>query len=127
MMALRKTLNLIRNDRGAAAVELALVLPVFILMVLGGVATASLGFAVSSLHFAVEDAARCASVKTTVCTSAATITAYAAKQYLGPGISPVFSYSTAGCGHTVSATGTISLNLIPQLANIPISATACYP
>lgn len=120
-------LNAARDPSGTTAVELALVLPAFILMILGGMATASLGFAAASLNFAVEDAARCASVRTTVCTSAAAIRTYAEAHYSGPAISPVFTYSTAGCGHTVSATGTFAFNVIPQLMNVPITATACYP
>jgi Flp pilus assembly protein TadG len=120
--------GLARNVGGATAVETALLLPVFFLMVFGGMATATFGWAVSSLHFAVEDAARCASVKTTVCTSNTTITTYAAAKYTGPPISPTFTYSTAGCGHTVRATGTFSFNaIVPQLMNVPVSATSCFP
>ncbi|HEX4710276.1 TadE/TadG family type IV pilus assembly protein [Phenylobacterium sp.] len=127
MTASRKMAGMARDDRGATAVEFALVLPAFILMILGGMATATLGFAASSLHFAVEDAARCAAVKTTVCTNAAATQTYAAARYQGPAISPVFTATTAGCGHTVSATGVFSVNVIPQLLNVPLSATACYP
>jgi hypothetical protein len=91
-------------------------------------AAASFGGAVASLHFAVEDAARCASVKTTVCTSSTTIASYAATRYTGPSISPTFTYSTAGCGHTVTGTGTFSFNaIVPQLMSIPVSAKACFP
>jgi Flp pilus assembly protein TadG len=127
MTARRNRAGLVRDDRGGTAIEFALVLPAFILMILGGMGTATLGFAVSSLHFAVEDAARCAAVKTTVCTDATTTQTYAARAYQGPAISPVFTATAAGCGHTVSATGVFSVNVIPQLLSIPLSATACYP
>jgi Flp pilus assembly protein TadG len=120
-------LRLARDTAGTTAVETALLLPAFIAMILGGIVVGSLGLAVSSLNLAVEDAARCASVKTTVCTSNTAITDYAKSKYSGPAISPVFTYSTAGCGHTVSATGTYSLNVIPQLMNIPLTAHSCYP
>lgn len=124
---LRPLLRLARDTGGTTAVETALLLPAFIAMILGGIVTGSLGLAVSSLNLAVEDAARCASVKTTVCTSSTAITDYAKARYSGPAISPVFTYSTAGCGHTVSATGTFSLKVIPQLMNVPLTAHACYP
>jgi Flp pilus assembly protein TadG len=124
---MRTLVRLAPDTRGTTAVETALLLPAFIAMILGGIVAGSLGLAVSSLNLAVEDAARCASVKTTVCTSNTTITDYAKAKYSGPAISPVFTYSTAGCGHTVSATGTFALNVIPQLVNVPLSATACYP
>lgn len=127
-MRIRRRPDALHNDdAGATAVEFALMLPVFILMILGGMETATLGFAVSSLHFAVEDAARCAAVKTTVCTDGAATNAFAIAHYVGPSVALVVSSSAAGCGHTVSAAGTYSLNLIPQMLNIPLSATACYP
>lgn len=116
-----------RQDAGTAAVEFALIIPVFVAMVLGGMEIATLGFAAASLHFAVEDAARCASVQTTVCTDQTATKSFAAAHYAGPSISPVFTYSPSGCGHIVSATGTLSLNLVPQLVDVPLSATACYP
>jgi Flp pilus assembly protein TadG len=116
-----------RNTRGGTAVETALVLPAFVLLVLGSAATATVGFSVASLHFAVQEAARCAAVKTTVCTNSAAIATYGQTNYAGLPIAAVFTYSTSPCAHTVSATGTLASNLIPQITSIPISATACYP
>ena len=116
------------TDRsGATAVEFALVLPVFATMLLGIFAVSSLAFAANSLHFAVEEAARRAAVKTTVCGDAAATRAYAATRYVGPRITPVFTYSQTACGHTVTASATFDLDLVPELANVPLSATACYP
>jgi Flp pilus assembly protein TadG len=123
----RLLLSLRRNIAGGTAVETALLLPAFLTMILGGIAAGSIGFTVSSLNYAVEAAARCASVQTTVCTSSTAITTYAASKYSGPRVSPVFTYSTSGCGHTVSARATFSLNLVPQLLNLPLTATSCYP
>lgn len=116
-----------RHEGGATAVEFALIIPIFVAMVMGGMEIATVGFAAASLHFAVEDAARCASVQTTVCTNPSGIKSFAMAHYAGPSISPVFTYSPTGCGHTVTATGTFSLNLVPEMADIPLSATACYP
>lgn len=116
-----------QDRRGAVAVELALVLPGFVLLTAGSLGAATLGFSVASLHYAVEDAARCAAVKTTICTDSATTAAFAQSRYQGLPIAAVFSYSTSPCAHTVSATGTLSTNLIPQLSTVPLSATACYP
>ncbi|MGH6910231.1 MAG: TadE/TadG family type IV pilus assembly protein [Phenylobacterium sp.] len=115
-------------DRGgASAVEFAIVLPVFILLVLGSMSAAFLVFAVSSLNYAVQDAARCAAVNKTLCSNATTTAKYALSKYAGPPIAPVFTYSTAGCGNTVSATGTFSLEIIPEMSNIPLKASACHP
>jgi Flp pilus assembly pilin Flp len=114
-------------EHGSTAVEYALVLPAFITLIVGGLCAGNLAFAANSLHYAVEDAARCASVKSTVCTSTSAITTYAQGRYAGPQISPSFSYSTAGCGHTVSATATYPIIMAAATLNVPISASACYP
>lgn len=116
-----------RGEAGGAAVEYALVLPVFVSLIVGGVCAAQLAFAVNSLHFAVEDAARCAAVKTSVCTNATTTIAYARSRYSGPQIGPAFGYSPSGCGHTVSASGSYPIYLAAYTLNVPISAAACYP
>lgn len=116
-----------RAQGGGAAVEYALVLPAFVTLIVGGLCAAQLAFAANSLHFAVEDAARCAAVKTTVCTGATTTISYAQARYSGPQISPSFSYSTSGCGHTVSASGSYPIILAAYTLNVPVSAEACYP
>ena len=54
---------------GASAVEFAIVLPVFVLLVLGSISAALLTFSVSSLNYAVEDAARCAAVNKVLCST----------------------------------------------------------
>ena len=81
----------------------------------------------SSMHFAVQEAARCASVKTTICSDSASTVTYAQARYQGPIISPVFSYNTSGCGHTVNGTATFTLVAIITSVSVPISVTACYP
>lgn len=84
-------------------------------------------FLVGSLHFAVEDGARCASVKTTVCSDAATTIAYTKSRYFGPNVSPTFTYTAAACGNSVSASVNYSMNVGSRTLVIPISATACFP
>lgn len=119
--------RLLADARGASAVEFALVLPAFVLLVLGSISAASLGFSIASLNYAVQDAARCAAIKSAACSTPAKTATYALSRYMGPSVSPVFSYSTAGCGNTVTATGTYSLNLVPQFVNVPLSTSACHP
>lgn len=119
--------RLARSQGGGAAMEYALVLPAFITLLVGGLCAGNLAFAVNSLHFAVQDAARCAAVKSTICTSSATTITYAQNRYAGPQVSPTFTYSTGGCGHTVSASGSYPIILAVATINVPISASACYP
>lgn len=112
---------------GASAVEFALVLPAFVLLVLGSVSAATLGFSVASMNYAVEEAARCAAVKKAACLTPTDIANYARAQYVGPAVAPVFTYSTAGCGNTVTGTAIYSLDLVPQFTKVPLSTAACHP
>ena len=116
-----------RDRRGATALEFGLVLPVFVTIVVGVINTAQLTHAVSSMTFAVEEAARCSAVNETTCGTATATEAYAAAKYLGPSVSPVFASTNAGCGHTVTATATFELNVIFANYSIPLNAAACYP
>jgi Flp pilus assembly pilin Flp len=124
----QKLLKSIRQDRsGTTAVEFAIIAPVFILLILGTVALCFALFLVGSLHFAVEDGARCASVKTTVCADATSTIAYTQSRYLGPNVSPTFTYASAACGNSVSASISYSMDIGFKTFVIPISATACFP
>jgi Flp pilus assembly protein TadG len=123
---IRKLRTLRRSD-GAAALEFAMVVPAFIALTVGAMFTANLVFTVSSMHYASEAAARCASIQTTVCTSASVTQAYATSHYAGPSVSPSFVYSASGCGHTVTGTVTYAMNVGSRTINVPVSTSACYP
>jgi Flp pilus assembly protein TadG len=120
------------DDQGTTAVEFAIVAPVFIALLIGALALCISLFLVGSLHYAVEEGARCASVKA-ACADAsgnpnaiATV-AYAQSHYFGPAVSPTFTYASAACGNSVSASISYSLNVGFRTFVIPISATACFP
>jgi Flp pilus assembly protein TadG len=119
--------SIYRNQDGTTAVEFAIIAPVFILLILGTIALCFALFLVGSLHFAVEDGARCASVKTTICTDATSTIAYAQSRYLGPNVSPTFTYASTACGNSVSASVSYSMDIGFKTFVIPISATACFP
>jgi Flp pilus assembly protein TadG len=121
-------LNSLRRDRrGTTAVEFAIIAPVLILLLIGTIAVCLALFLVGSLHFAVEDGARCASVKTTLCADAATTVAYTQSRYLGPNVSPTFTYAAAACGNSVTGSITYTMDVGLKQFVIPISATACFP
>jgi len=122
-------LNSLRRDQqGTTAVEFGIIAPVLIAMLLGTMALCVALFLIGSLHFAVEDGARCASVKTTICADGPTTIAYTQSRYLGPsGVTPTFTYAAAACGNSVSASITYSVNVLFKTLVIPISATACFP
>jgi Flp pilus assembly protein TadG len=115
------------DSRGATALELALLLPVFVVLLFGLISTSLMAGALSGMHFAVEEASRCYAVNKTVCGSTTATRTFAASKYKGPAPAPTFSVTTAGCGHTVTATSTFRLDLALTKLDVPLSATACYP
>jgi Flp pilus assembly protein TadG len=126
-MNMRSLKNTFRhNDRGTTAVEFAIVAPVFIGLVIAMMCLCLALFLAGSLHYAVEEAARCASVKTAVCTDATSTVAYAQSHYFGPS-TPTFTSTTAACGNAVSASISYVVDLGLRQVTIPISANACFP
>lgn len=116
-------------ESGASAVEAGIVLPVFLLLLFGIIELGLMLWTDGSMQYAVEAAARCASVDSTDCGSAAAIETYAKNHYLGLAPSAnLFTYSSAaGCGHTVTASYTYPLGILYLNYSIPLYATACYP
>lgn len=124
--------NMRRLGRGGSAlVEFALVLPAFLLIVLGLVYFSLLVWVHGSLQYATEDAARCARVRTDICTDAASTAAYARARYFGMG-QPSFSYAKETCGHQVTATVVapaahyMPLRLL-GVGSSTLRAAACFP
>jgi Flp pilus assembly protein TadG len=118
----------VRDQRGAAAVEFVIVLPLFILLTLGSISFLTLMSMTTALHFAAEDGARCAAVRPGVCSNAGTTQTYAASRYAGPKITGLgFTYTSPACGHRVVAAGSYVLRTGLANITVPLSAAACYP
>jgi Flp pilus assembly protein TadG len=117
------------DRRGAALAEYALLLPLFVLIVVGIAQLGQMMLIQAALQHAVDMAARCASVNTTSCATAAQIEAYAATQAYGVSI-PVDSFTASAepCGNQVVAAYDFSVQtgLLPYTA-VSLSARACYP
>jgi Flp pilus assembly protein TadG len=117
-----------RDSRGTTAVEFAMVMPAFLALIVGGLYACIAVFTSAGLQYAVDQAARCASVNTTTCTSSATITAYAQTAYYGPAApAATFNYSTPACGHNVSGTVNFVFDFGLSKETVPINAVACFP
>ena len=113
--------------RGAAAVEFALVLPMFLTLLIGGFFSAFLLFTAGGLHYAVERAARCARIQTSVCTDAAATQNYAQSQFSGYGVTPTFTATSTTCGQQVTGSATFEMNIFVTRLSVPLTAEACYP
>ena len=114
---------------GTAAVETAIVLPAFLLMLFAVIEGGLLLWNQSTLQFAVEAAARCAAVNTTLCGSTSAIQSYAASQANGMTVaSSSFSVSQPSCGYKVSISypfNFVITGLFP--GTITLTATSCHP
>ena len=119
--------RLANDERGATAVEYGFVMPILVLTILGAIWAGMLTFSVSSLDMAVQSAARCMAVDANACPTPEATQAYAKAQYGGPSISPVFTASATGCGHTVSAQAQFDLGVLPSVGAVPLTVSACYP
>lgn len=115
------------NERGTTAVEFAIVAPVFIVLVIGLLYVCLALYAIGSLHYAVEEGARCASVRTATCSDANATLVYTKNHYFGPNTSPTFTYAELACGNSVSGSANYAMDLGLTKFKIPISATACFP
>jgi Flp pilus assembly protein TadG len=121
------------DSRGAGAVEFALVLPAFLMFVLGLADCGRLLWTNGTLAHSVAAASRCAIVNTSTCGTAAEVEAYAAAQAWGLGLtSSAFTVAAAACGTQVN--GTLSFTFIipwffgsgPSGNAITLNAMACY-
>jgi len=120
---------------GATAVETAFVLPVFLLLLFSIIEGGLLFWTQSTLQFAVESAARCAAVNTTICGTSSAIVNYAVSQAYGMTIpSSAFTVSNP-CGgggpqsYQVTASYVFSFIVaeVYPAGNITLTATSRHP
>ena len=78
------------GQAGASAVEFALVVPAFLALTIGALNLCIMLYINSTLHFAVDDSARCMSVKTTICDNVADTKTHALATFNFP-VSPTAS------------------------------------
>lgn len=123
--------NLIRrlDECGASTIEFAIVAPVFLTMVVGGMHLSILGFTASNLHYAAEQGARCGAIQTTRCTSATLAESAASGVFNNfSGATATFiATPTATCGYRMVGTLTYPVSTGISTINVPLSAAACYP
>jgi Flp pilus assembly protein TadG len=128
-MTITRRDSLLKARHGTTAVEFSLVaLPLFMVL-FGAVEFGRLLWTQSALHYAVEEAARCASVTPSTCGTSDQITAYAATAASPLSItSAAFSSSTPSCGHQVSASFNYQFAVTGLFPFTPtLTAQACFP
>jgi len=115
---------------GLAAIEYAIVLPVFLTLVFGTIELGRLMWYQVALQRATAVAARCGGLVNSACTTTAQIQTLAASS--GPGLTlttSMFAVDRAkACG--VQVTGTLTFRFILrylQLPDVTLSSTSCHP
>jgi Flp pilus assembly pilin Flp len=117
----------LRNENGAGAVEFAMVLPLFIILVFGTINGSIMYSAQTQLHYAAERAARCKSVDVDgACDDA---DAYAKGLYNGPNLGGLLFTATDDptCGWRIVGNGEYELMTGFDSTAVTISAISCYP
>ena len=125
---MRRIGSLFSDRQGATAVEFSLILPALLLLLFGIVEFGRLLWTQSALHFAVEEAARCAAVDATNCATATQVQNFAVSRAAGLGLTnAVFSLTTPACGNQVSATYAFPFVLANMFPNVTLTARSCFP
>lgn len=127
----RRGAALCRDARGVSAIETALLLPAFLLFLLGICEFGRALWTQSALQYAVEAAARCAVVNSGgACNSASATKTYAATEALGLSI-PSSAFGVSGsCSGTMTVTASYSFAfVVPKLLpwNLTLTAKSAYP
>jgi Flp pilus assembly protein TadG len=119
----------IADRRGTTVIEVAIVFPVLVLMLLGIIEFGRALWTQNSLQYAVEQAARCASVDPVNCATDAQIQAYAVTQLNGiPAVAANFTPSKPSCGRKVAASlpfTFVASQLLPY--SLTLTAWSCRP
>jgi Flp pilus assembly protein TadG len=117
--------NLLQDNRGSVLVEAAIVLPVLLFVIAGGMDLNLASMQENRLQFATEAASRCAAIGNALCGNDSATAAYAAAASGIP--AEAFTVTLAGCGVQVAARWTYPAIVLPAGTVPPLSATSCYP
>lgn len=119
--------DLVASERATTAVEFGIIAPAFIVLLLGTIEGGRMLWTLNALHYSVQEAARCASINTTMCGTSSQIRNFAAGR-AGAGLSSsVFTATIAACGNQVSASYPMQLNIPFVYQSITLTARSCYP
>jgi Flp pilus assembly protein TadG len=128
-------------QRGGPAIEMAIILPVLSMIIIGTVYAGWMIYSTTMLNYAVESAARCVAVATagsvncggnSVPAQSTSTQTYAASQALGVNVTAgdfTVTQLPNGCGWQVSVTYQFTF-LLPSQAGSPtytITPSACFP
>jgi Flp pilus assembly protein TadG len=128
-LGLRTARETLLDERGAETVEFAIMLLVFFALMFGIVEFGRVLWTQNALHYATQQAARCAAVNSTLCGTQDLMRTFAAG-VAGAGVPGSAFWLTSPdptCGKQVTASYTVNL-YVPLLSMNPtLTASACFP
>ena len=116
-----------KDCRGNVAIEFALTAIPLLLFLFGIIEFGRAMWLQSALDYSVAEAARCASVNTTMCGTTSEIQRYASIQSGAGFDSSIFLVSNPSCGTQVSASYPLALTIPTLTLSVTLNAQACYP
>jgi len=125
----RRRSALARDCGGSAALEFGLVVLPLLAFLFGIIEAGRLLWIQKALHYAVEAAARCASIDTIVCDNATDTAGFAANSATVAVPASVFTVTVnaANSCNQVVASYPTALNIPLVSVSLTLAATACYP
>ncbi len=126
MMRMRRNPS---GRNGGAAIEMAFALPVALLFVAGLLEFGRIIWTQTTLDYAEESAARCASINSSLCGTAAAVQSFAVRASAGLAVTASnFALSTPSCGSMVTASLPYSF-AVPWLFpySLTLTSSACFP
>jgi hypothetical protein len=135
-MTWARPLRALKCTAGTVALEYAIILPVLLLLVMGGMDASRAVWSYVTLQRSVQAAARCGAINSTICGSSSQIITRAIAEAWGLSVSPrAFTVTSSSCGVRVAVNYNLTL-LIPwaggsrpggQSNTIAINVSSCYP
>ena len=120
--------RLARDCRGVAAVEFAICAPILLVVIFGVIELGRIMWTQNALHYSVQEAARCMTIDTTICTTPTTTKSFAAARSGVPNIpTSTFTVANASCGNQVSASYPFPFISAEFNLSITLSASSCFP
>jgi Flp pilus assembly protein TadG len=121
-----QTLFKLTSKRGTTAIEYAIILPAFLLCVLGILDIGRLFWTTATLQRAVASAARCAGIASPDCTTTTQIKVKAVDEAWGVSLGPqAINVAKQACGMRVTATYAFAFS-VPGFSPITLTSSTCY-
>ena len=123
---LTAVIKLARDQRAAAAVEFAIVVGPLILLLIGIMEFGRALWLLNALHYASEEAARCASNNIAMCGTSGQIQSFAASRSGAEFQGEVFTATSAACGNLVTASYPMNLMIPFGSYSVTLQAQSCF-